>query len=54
MPPKVRNAWENLKASLWFVPTIFVVSAFILAQLPALVGHQHRTTCLGGYSLVHR
>ena len=31
MPPKVHNAWENLKASLWFVPTIFVVGAISIA-----------------------
>src|SRR5688500_17885107 len=33
MPPKLRNAWENIRASLWFVPAIFVLGAIGLAQL---------------------
>jgi uncharacterized membrane protein len=33
MPPKLQNAWENLKASLWFVPALAVLGAILLAQL---------------------
>ena len=33
MPPKLLNAWENVRASLWFVPSFFVLLAVLLAQV---------------------
>ena len=33
MSPKLRNAWENVRASLWFVPSLFVLLAVLLGQV---------------------
>ncbi len=32
MSPKLLNVWENMRASLWFVPSLFVLLAVLLAQ----------------------
>lgn len=33
MQPKLQNVWENIRSSLWFVPSLLVVLALVLSSL---------------------
>lgn len=44
MGAKVRNGWENLKATLWFEPSLLAVAAFVLSFITLTLDIRYATS----------